>query len=93
MEDQEALIEESEKVIVSSPYHCFRDCYDVLGINEENGMVPLLEEEDDYWRYLGPLSMIDEKWRVLCLISCNIHVLGRKSMVISCHLQENMLMI
>lgn len=54
LEIKESLIKESEEVIVSSPYHCFEDCYDVLGINKENGMVPFLEEDDYYWRYLGP---------------------------------------
>lgn len=42
-------------MVVISCYHSFEDPYDVLGIKEENDMVPLLEEDhDDYLRYLGP---------------------------------------
>ena len=41
--------------MVGSPYCCFEDSYDVLGLLEENSMILLHDEEDDdYWRFLGP---------------------------------------
>ena len=72
---------------MSSPNHCFQDSYDALVPLEENGKIPLRDEEDDdYCRaFLAPPSMILQGQRVLYLSLWITQVPRKISMIISYH--------